>query len=206
MARRRHHRNARRVVVVNRPRRRRRYNPPRARRRRYARHNPHRVRYHRRRHYRRHNPPRTGALALTRPMTWLPALLTGAVAATTSASVPRLILGPEATENQTYAAQAGVAIAGAFILPMFGLRGPHPIAWIVGAAAPIVAKFVTDKLAAALGLSWYPYQALSQAPYYPPRLYGAGMYPYEGGQVMWDYQPQERTGAPEAPFEHMYNN
>ncbi len=205
MARRRHHRNARRVVVVNPRRRRRRYNPPRSRRRRYARHNPHRA-YRRRRHYRRHNPPRSRAIALTQPMTWVPPLLTGAAAATVSASAPRLILGADATPAQHYMVQAGVALAGAVVLPMLGLRGYHPVAWIVGAAAPIVATFVTDKLAAMLGLSWYPYQALGQAPYYPPRLYGADMYPYEGGQVMWDYQPQERTGAPEAPFEHMYNN
>lgn len=210
MARRRHHRNARRVVVVNRPRRRRRYNPPRARRRRYARHNPHRVRYHRRRtyrrHYRRHNPPRGGAIALMRPMTWLPPLITGAAAATLSASAPRLVLATDASLNQVYLLQAGIAAAGAFVLPMLGLRGYHPVAWIVGAAAPIVAHFVTDKLAAMLGLSWYPYQALGQAPHYPPRLYGADMYPYEGGNVMWDYAPQDRTGAPESPFEHMYNN
>ncbi len=207
MARRRH-RNARRVVVVNAPRRRRRRTSYHHNRRRY-RYNRHRA-YARtvRRHYRRrfrHNPPRTSAVQLTRPMTWLPLLLTGGAAATVSSIAPRLVLGAEVTSNQTYALQAGVALAGALVLPMLGLRGAHPIAWMVGAAAPIVARFVTDRVAEWLGLGWYPYQALQQSPYYPPRLYGAGMYPYEGGQVMWDYQPQERVGAPEAPFEHMYN-
>lgn len=200
-------RNARRVVVVNRPRRRHHT----YRRRHYARANPHRVRYrHRyRNHRRRHNPPRSRGIALASPMTWLPPLLTGAVAATLSGTVPKLILADDTNLTQTYLVQAGVAVAGAFILPMLGLRGSHPVAWIVGAAAPIVAHFVTDRLAAMIGLGWYPYQALGQSPYYPPRLYGTGaadMYPYEGGKVMWDYAPQERTGAPEAPFEHMYNN
>lgn len=206
MAHRRHH-NARRVVVVNAPRRRRRRHNPRFHRRRYyrRRHNPPRVRY---RHYRRryrHNPTRLGSLALTRPMTWLPTLITGGAAATLSAAAPRLVLGAEATVNQASLLQLGVAFGGAIVLPMLGLRGAHPVAWLVGAAAPIVARFVTDRVAEWFGLGWYPYQALAQHPAYPPRLYGAGMYPYEGGQQMWEYQDQERTGAPEAPFEHMYN-
>jgi hypothetical protein len=213
MARRRS-RNARRVVVVNAPRRRRRsrYNPHRYRRRSYARANPHRRRYRhnpRRHHYRR-NPPRSGGIVLTRPLTWMPVLLTGGLAATVSSLAPHLVLATDASPTQIYMVQASVAAAGAVILPMAGLRGAHVVAWIVGAAAPIVAHFVTDKLAAMLGLAWYPYQALGQHPAYPPRLYGgtagADMYPYEGGQVMWDYQPQDRSGAPEAPFEHMYNN
>lgn len=208
MARRR--RNARRVVVVNRPRRRRHHNPYRRRRRSYARHNPRRYyRRHNVRHRRRHNPPRASAIALTRPMTWVPPLITGGVAATVSSLAPRMVLAADATPNQTYLLQLGVALGGAIALPMFGLRGVHSVAWLVGAAAPIAAHFVSDKLAAMLGLSWYPYQALHQSPFYPPRLYGtgdAGMYPYEGGQVMWDYAEQERSGAPEAPFEHMYNN
>jgi hypothetical protein len=211
MARRRRYRNARRVVVVN-PRRRRRrtsyrrrryhHNP---RRRRYYRHNASRRHYrHNRRHYRR-NVARAGGIQLTRPMSWLPVLLTGGAAATVSSIAPTMILGAGATANQVYLVQAGIAAAGLVLLPMLGLRGAHPIAWLVGASAPIVAHFITDKVVGWLGLGWYPYQALQQSPFYPPRLYGADMYPYEGGQTMWEYGPQERVGAPEAPFEHMYN-
>lgn len=214
MARRRRHRNARRVVVVNRPRRRRhhrrrvnrarhRYNPPRSHRRR-----------HHRRHYRR-NPSRAASrVVLSRPMSWLPYVFTGGAAATVSAFAPRLVFGPDVDANKAYLTQAGVAVAGAIALPLVGLRGWHPMAWIVGAGAPIVAHFVGDRVAGWLGLSgtgWYPYQALHQAPYYPPRLYAhggahVGMYPFEGGAEVFTNPEQSFTGAPEAPFEHLYNN
>jgi hypothetical protein len=216
MARRRRHRNARRVVVVNRPRRRHRRRTNRARRR----YNP--PRYHRRRHLRRRhrrNPSRAASrVAITRPMTWLPYVFAGGAAATLSAVAPRLIYGasldPVADANKVYLVQAGVAVAGAVVLPMVGFRGWYPMAWIVGAAAPIVAHFVGERVTGWLGLSgtgWYPYQALHQAPYYPPRLYGGvgesvGMYPFEGGRQTFTYPEQSFAGAPEAPFEHMYNN
>lgn len=206
MARRRRHRNARRVVVVNAPRRRRRRRiVHRARRR----HNP--PRYHRRRHHRRrHNPSRAASrVTLTRPMSWLPYVFTGGAAATVSAFAPKLVFREGPTAQQAYFVQAGVAAAGAIVLPFLGLRGWHPLAWMVGAGAPIVADLVGRQVAGWLGLGWYPYQALHQSPYYPPRLYaghGVGMYPFEGGSEVFTYPEQSFVGAPEAPFEHMFNN
>lgn len=219
MARKRHRRrNARRVVVVNDPRRRRRRTTgrrrnPFRRRRPARRHNVRHV-YHTRyrtrsrnprRHRRRHNAPaRAGALRLTRPMTYLPAVFTGGVAAGVSALAPR-VLGAHVTTMQAYAIQGGVALAGAMALPFIGFRGVHPYAWLVGAGAPIIYDLVVKRLMSAFGLSVYPYSALSQEPYYPPRLYA---YPYQPGgySQVFDYGAQERVGAPEAPFEHMYNN
>lgn len=165
-----------------RTRRRRRYsgflgNPRRSRRRRYYRNAPgHRRRY-------RRNP---NGLRLDRPMTWAPYLLTGAVAATATASLPRFF-GPAVTAPMTYLIQGGIAIGGAFVFPMLGFRQAHGLVWFLVSGAVIAADFIRRWLGPTLGLAAYPFEAqatlagMGQEPYYPPTLYP--MYPAEPVEV-----------------------
>ena len=119
------------------------------------------------------------------------------------------VLGAAVTANQAYLVQAGVAAAGTFVLPMLGFRGTYPLIWFTSSAVMIVGDLVSRHLLTMLGLSRYPYSSQLSGPYYPPRLHGAdglGLYPYQGGQYMFNLPDQQNIGAPEAPFEHLYQN
>lgn len=170
----------------------------------------HRIRYrsNRRRHYRR-NPD---GLALTKPMTWVPYLVTGGLSAVVTGFAPRL-LGPAVTPMMAYGVQGAVAIAGGLGLPMVGLRPAHGLVWFLVGGAVILADVVSRYLMPALGLAAYPYEShaalssVGQEPYYPPRLYGADAYSYE---YEGEATPRGAMGAYEpvpgftAPFDSPY--
>jgi len=169
-----------------------------------------RARFNYRRRYRRNPGAATGGLALTRPKTWIPYLVTAAVSALTTGLSPRL-LGPAVTPMYAYAVQGGVAVAGGIGLPMLGLRPAHGLIWFLVSAGVIVSDVLYRYLMPQLGLAAYPYEAhaalssMGQEPYYPPRL-ALGAYParYSPLSSMGDVGAYEPVPPMEAPWERGY--
>ena len=152
--------------------------------------NPHRrrrsvrsiVRYHRR-GVRRRNPARAATTFRT-VQSALPLMGTGAVAMIATVSAPALF----GTRDVTYAylAQASMAVGGYFVLPWVGLRGMHPIIWLIVSGSTILGDVVGKYLTRAVpglaehrqpGLAEYRHPGLAQS-YWPPTLtpfYRTGM-------------------------------
>lgn len=155
-----------------------------------------------RRRYRR-NPAGAAAMSLLHPKTWAPYVGTGALAAMTTSMAPRLFFGSTASPAQAYITQAGVAVAGSFLLPMVGLRRAHPMTWFITSGSVIVADVVGRYVARFLGLSAYPGYDASRRMYYPPATSSQmGVYPYQlyGGMDAYEQAP----GVPAAPYEYAY--
>jgi len=165
------------------------------RRRHMRRRSPHRRRY-------RRNPAVSKEISLLSPKTWMPYIGTGALAAMTTSMAPRLFFGSTASPAQAYITQAGVAVAGSFLLPMVGLRRAHPMTWFITSGSVIVADVVGRYVAQFLGLSAYPGYDVKRRMYYPPATSPQmGVYPYQlYGMDAYEHAP----GVPAAPYEYAY--
>lgn len=156
------------------------------------------------RSHRRHrrNPVR-GRVAIMKPGTWIPYVLTAGASATLTAAAPRLFFGSTVTPTMAYLTQAGVGVAGGVILPMV-VDPIHGLVWLVVSGGIILADTIGRYALSALGLSAYPgYGAAPVAPYYPPRLSGVEEYPFRnaalgGGEAMGNFGAE----IPDAPWIH----
>jgi hypothetical protein len=166
----------------------------------YSRNRRPRYKHHRNRYRRNRAVAASGGFALMRPMTWAPQLMTLGIAGAVSAVAPRVILGPAVTPNQAYLVQAGVAVGGAIVLPMF-LRRSFGFFWFLGSLIPIVTDAVVRYLFPVVGLAAYPYEAhaalsgVGQQPYYPPTLSDADGMGYYPGRLS-AYEPVPGALAP----------
>lgn len=145
--------------------------------------------------HRRRNQP---AIALTRPMSYVPYLVTGGLSASVTALAPAMLWGTKVNGAWAYGTQAGVAVAGALLAPMVVRDPMHGLVWFIVAGSVILADSIGKSLvggvfgAAGLsgrGLRQYPLTA----DYYPTM-----MAPFEGRRrSLAAYSPAyQYAGAP----------
>jgi hypothetical protein len=142
-----------------------------------------------------------GAFAITRPASWMPAVVMTGLGATVSAFAPR-IAGPAVTPPVAYLIQAGQGALVATVLPLTGLVRPvSGFFYFVGAFVPIVTDFFQRFVMRWVGLAAYTYETaaelseLGQEPYYPASLSDMDAYAYEGVSDGLAVSPQYSVDA-----------